>query len=114
MNFARLSSRPRLMVDQVVLCSVKGPCYGGGADLKRDWPWCERRRPLKASSHPCVMSLEGCRGRWVACRWLNLVQSKHLGIHHDRVTPFRCCRLLGAVLIEGSDPCSLRDKGNLA
>jgi hypothetical protein len=23
------------MVDQVILCSVKGPCYGGGADLKR-------------------------------------------------------------------------------
>jgi hypothetical protein len=35
MNFARLLSRPCLMVDQVILCSVKGPCYGGGADLKR-------------------------------------------------------------------------------
>jgi hypothetical protein len=66
MNFARLSSRPRLMVDQVVLCSVKGPCYGGGADLKRDWPWCEWKRPLEASSHPCADELGGM-SREVGC-----------------------------------------------
>jgi hypothetical protein len=66
MNFARLLSRPRLMVDQVILCSVKGPCYGGGADLKKTNLGVNGGGPFEASSRPCVMSLEGCRGK-VGC-----------------------------------------------
>jgi hypothetical protein len=60
MNFAFLLSRPHLMVDQVILYSVKGPCYGGGADLKKTNLSVNEGGSFEVSSCSCVMSLEGC------------------------------------------------------
>jgi len=77
------------------------PC--GNACSNGDWP--------EGFNHFCLWSLElslcdvleRCWRRWIACRWLNLVQPATWGSAMSACMPFRC-HWMSVVLIVGGWP----------